>query len=175
MEEIEINLVGNDEEIQTKEIFNDFNFNYIPINNLPISYFPTNNNILSNELKKKRETIISSYNFGTELVSNGINSTLTINNNSYKIMIKKTIDCDIKMNNIDDNPDKIRLTKGIYEILYHKNNYNIISKIIDNELRGHQILIWEKQYWYLSCIRMIFFCFCLFAPRRIYYFINFFG
>ena len=48
-------------------------------------------------------------------------------------MIKKTIDCDIKMNNIDDNPDKIRLTKGIYEILYNKNNYNIISKIIDNE------------------------------------------
>jgi hypothetical protein len=125
MEEININLVGNDEEIQNEEIFNDFDFNYIPINNLPISYFPLNNNLLLNDLKKNNSEDLTGGNDITTELSN--NTTLEITS-QYKILVKKTITCQLKMNNTDTSFENIKLNKGVYTILYNYNDNNIILK-----------------------------------------------
>ena len=83
MNEFNINLVGKEENIKKEEILKNFDFNYLPINNLPISYFPFNNPELSNELKIKDIDSISglrSDDFGST------NKILTLTtNNAFKI------------------------------------------------------------------------------------------
>jgi hypothetical protein len=134
MEDIKINLVGNDEEIKTEEIFNDFDINHIPINNLPISYFPLNNNLLINDLHKKKVLEDNNNGFLTEGSTDVVfvSSTLTLTFNftsstiQYKILVKKTIELNNTPNSI--LPGKFKLHKGVYTILHNIDGYNIIRK-----------------------------------------------
>jgi hypothetical protein len=132
MEDIKINLVGNDEEIKTEEIFNDFDINHIPINNLPISYFPLNNNLLINDLHKKKVLEDDNHGFLIDGTTDAVfaSSTLTFNFTSstiqYKILVKKTIELNNTPNSI--LPGKFKLHKGVYTILHNIDGYNIIRK-----------------------------------------------
>ena len=95
MNEFNINLVGKEENIKKEEIFNDFDINYLPMNNLPISYFPLNNPKLSNELKNKDIDSISDIrteDFISEINSSNKILTLTANN---AIKITKDINVDL--------------------------------------------------------------------------------
>ena len=95
MNEFNINLVGKEENIKKEEIFNDFDINYLPMNNLPISYFPLNNPKLSNELNIKDIDNISgirSDSFSDGLDINNKTLILTANND---IRITKDVIVDL--------------------------------------------------------------------------------
>jgi len=119
MNEIELKFVGNNEDIENGE-----NFNNIIMNNLPISYFPLNNKSLFDKLK----------NNNNEILSGGIDITLPITSNiltiqssifPYKILIKKNIKCKINLDGISYK--NYNLHSDIYTFL-NLNNYNIILK-----------------------------------------------
>jgi len=122
MNEIELKFVGNNEDIENGE-----NFNNIIMNNLPISYFPLNNKSLFDKLKNNNNEILSG---GIDITSNILPSsnnilTITSNNFPYKILIKKNIKCKINLDGISYK--NYNLNSGIYTFL-NLYNYNVILK-----------------------------------------------
>jgi len=128
-----INLVGNEEEIKNERILNDFDINLLPLDNLPITYFPTNP-ININNLNKNEKDVEESR---TNNLGN-ITNSLTIEDNkitftSDNLFILKK-DTDVKLLLVGGGGsgggsgkgaggggeviffDKYRLKKGIYNI-----------------------------------------------------------
>ena len=123
MNEIELKFVGNNEDIENGE-----NFNNIIMNNLPISYFPLNNKSLFDKLKNNNNEILSG---GIDITSNILpssNNIITIQSSNfpYKILIKKNIKCKINLDGISSYKN-YNLNPDIYTFL-NLNNYNIILK-----------------------------------------------
>ena len=93
MDEIKLNLVGNENDIKKEVIFNNFDVNFIPAKNLPITYYPLNNPQLSTELK----TIDSFQSLSNENIDDGLDVENKIfeAKTSKTFKITKDIICDI--------------------------------------------------------------------------------
>jgi len=102
---MELNLLGNDE-------IDDLDFDYIPINNLPVSYFPFKDVVLLNELKKINN---ENLNYGE-----AISSPITITS-VYKLLVKKKIKLRI-------NTKEILFEKGVYIFYNNLNSFDIVKK-----------------------------------------------
>jgi hypothetical protein len=97
MNEFNINLVGKEDNIKKDEIFTNFDFNYLPINNIPISYFPLKNQNLDHELEN--EDVVNSINLKTEDIdpdpNNNILKIESSTTQERKYQITKDIDVDL--------------------------------------------------------------------------------
>jgi len=103
---MELNLLGNDE-------IDDLDFDYIPINNLPVSYFPFKDVVLLNELKKINN---ENLNYGIPIPIEPITITSV-----YKLLVKKKIKLMI-------NTKEILFEKGVYIFYNNLNGFDIVKK-----------------------------------------------
>jgi len=94
MSEIKINLVGNEEEIKNERILNDFDINLIPLDNLPITYFPTNP-ININNLNKYEKDEDTTNNLENILDSLEISSNIIKFTSNHLFILKKDTDVNL--------------------------------------------------------------------------------